>query len=107
MTMSISEEHGEELRPDLVVHTRVSECEEPTGIEAEAINAVRFLAVDAVENRLELTSAFRLVDVVVDPLRDLLDAPVDELRWSRRLACAGAEQDQESRHYKTTCPVDR
>ena len=49
MTMSISEEHGEQLRPDLVVHTRVGECEEPTGIEAEAINAVRFLAIDAVE----------------------------------------------------------
>jgi transketolase len=46
MSMSV---HDTELRDDLVVPDRGAPAEDPDGIVGEAINAIRFLAIDAVE----------------------------------------------------------
>jgi transketolase len=46
MTMSV---HDTELRDDLVVADRRTPAEDPAGVVGDAINAIRFLAIDAVE----------------------------------------------------------
>jgi transketolase len=48
--MAVSVPDNDDLRDDLIVAHRAVDVPHPAGIESDAINAIRFLAVDAVEH---------------------------------------------------------